>query len=76
MQQNEKLEKLEVKVVHCLSTVYSSIIERGIDEIIPRVKNGFINMWSLDIITPQIIKRFALIEIRLEYHLHTYDVKR
>jgi hypothetical protein len=56
--------------------VYSSIRERGIDEIIPKAKNGLIYMWSLDIITPQIIKWLALIETLLKYHLHTYDVKR
>jgi hypothetical protein len=61
-------------MVHFLRIVYSLIIERGIDEIIPRVKDGFIKVW-LDIITPQIIKWLALIETRLEYHLHTYDVK-
>jgi hypothetical protein len=76
MQQNEKLEKQEVKMVHFLSTVYSLIIEHGIDEIIPKAKNDFIKVWWLKIITPQIIKWLALIETRLEYHLHTYDVKR
>jgi hypothetical protein len=76
MQQNEKLEKKEVDLVHFLSMVYTLIIERGIDEIIPKAKNAFINMWWLDIVTPQIIKLLALIETRLEYHLRTYNVKR
>jgi hypothetical protein len=66
MQQNEKLGKQEVKVVHFLRMVYSLIIERGIDRTIPEVKNGFIKVWSLDIITPQIIKWLALIETLLE----------
>jgi hypothetical protein len=62
-------------VVHFLRMVYSSIMACGIDKIIPEVKNDFIKVW-LSIITPQIIKWLALIETRLEYHLHTYDVKR
>jgi hypothetical protein len=45
--------------------VYSSIMARGIDKTIPKAKDYFIYVW-LNIITPQIIKWLALIEILLE----------
>jgi hypothetical protein len=66
MQLTEGSAEPEVKVVCFLRMVHSSIIECGIDEIIPRVKSGFIKIWWLSIITPQIIKWLALIEALLQ----------
>jgi hypothetical protein len=65
MQQNERSASREVEMVHFLTMVYYSIIERGIDETIPEEKNDFIKVWLGEKI-PQIIRWLALIETLLE----------